>query len=209
MKLLRALAIAAMVLAPLSTARAQDQLTLVGVNGSNMYGVYNGAYYGSLNGGDRFTMFCIDYTHDVSIGQTWDVTQVALVGGNFTATNAYLGGSFTQTDFEKAAWLTTQFSAASSPVDIAAIHGAIWDLFLPANQQLTWPGISTWLGNATTAAQNGFGGMDFSSYVLLTPTGTNGGQVQLTTTPEPLSMVLVASGLVGVFLMNGYVRRSA
>lgn len=218
MKLIRSLLVLAGLALFATPAHAGDPyiLTLKGVNGQNNYGVYNGAYYGKLTQGgtvvaDNFTMFCIDFTHDVTIGSSWGVTQGSLLDPNaMNAATTYIGYSgATALDFKKAAWLASQFNPLN-PGDFAGIHGAIWNTFLPAQGQsdLNWPEIQAWITKANTAAANGFYGMDFSGWQLLTPNG-NYGQVQLrfTSTPEPATMILMGSGLIGMFFVTAYKRR--
>jgi hypothetical protein len=218
MKLLRSLLVVAGLALTATPAHADDPyvLTLKGVNGQNSYGVYTGAYYGKLTQGgstiaDNFTMFCIDFTHDVSIGSSWGVTQGSLLDPNAElGAKNYIGYSgATMMDFKKAAWLASQFNPLN-PGDFAGIHGAIWNTFLPANGQadLGWAGIQAWIDKANLAAANNFYGMDFSGWSLLTPTGTYG-QVQLrfTATPEPATMILMGSGLIGMFFVTAYKRR--
>lgn len=216
MKLTRSLLVAAGLALVATPAFADDPyvLTLTGVNGHSAHGVYDGAYYGKLTQGgstvmDNFSMFCIDYTHDVSVNSSWRVTEGSILDANtINSTKNYIGySSATMTDFKKAAWLASQFNPMD-PASFSGIHGAIWNTFLPANGQgdLAWPEIQAWIDKANQAAANNFYGMDFSNWVLLTPTG-NYGQVQLTTTPEPATMVLMGSGLIGMFFVGAYKRR--
>lgn len=216
MKLTRSLLVAAGLALTATPAFADDPyvLTLKGVNGHSAHGVYDGAYYGKLTQGgstvaDNFTMFCIDYTHDVGINTSWNVTQGSLLDATTeNAAKSYLGNSsITMLDFKKAAWLASQFNPLD-PSSFSGIHGAIWNTFLPSSADLTWPEIAYWTGKANDAAAAGFPGFDFSQWQLLTPTG-NYGQIQLrlTTTPEPATMILMGSGLIAMFFVSAYKRR--
>jgi hypothetical protein len=216
MKFTRSLLVAAGLALTASPAFAGDPyvLTLKGVNGRADHGVYDGAYYGKLTQGgstvaDNFTMFCIDYTHDVSINSSWGVTSGSILdaGATTTARNYIGNSSITMLDFKKAAWLASQFNPLN-PGDFAGIHGAIWNTFLPNASDLNWPEIAAWTDKANAAAAAGFPGFDFSQWQILTPNG-NYGQVQLrlTTTPEPATMILMGSGLIGMFFVTAYKRR--
>src|SRR5882672_12369512 len=111
MKFTRLLLVAAGLALAATPAHADDPfvLTLKGVNGHSAHGVYDGAYFGKLTTGgstvmDGFSMFCIDFTHDITINSSWSVTSGSLLdGGTVNGARNYIGYSgATMTDFKKA-----------------------------------------------------------------------------------------------------------
>lgn len=190
-----------------SPALAQTQVTLTGTGSINHGGVRVGAYQARL-GSDPTTpsvdVFCVDYAHTVSLGQTWTANMTNLMSGDLSATR---GGDASLAKYQQMAWLTTKFDGAST-ADTRAIHTAIWNIMTPGTPAM-FAGATNWYNQAMSNYLTS--GLDYSTFAVVTDVNfRNGGRqefltrVPTTVTPEPGTYLLMASGLVGV---AGIVRR--
>ena len=197
----------ALLAAAASPALAQIDVKLTGTGSVSHNGVRVGAYQARL-GSDptapSVDIFCVDYAHTVSVGQTWSANMTNLMSGNLGNTR---GGDAALAKYQQMAWLTTQFEGASA-TDTRAIHTAIWNIMTPGSPAM-FAGATNWLNQA--AANYLTSGLDYSTFAVITDVNfRNGGRqefltrVPTTVTPEPGTYLLMATGLVGV---AGIVRR--
>lgn len=164
-----------------SANASADTLTLVGSSGVTHNGIIVGPLSGLLNS-SPITMVCNDFTHHVDFGQTWEVQ---------VRTLSQLSGP-TLLQYQQAAWLTSQF-AANPTSSWGDIQFALWRVFTN-DPTLVTAGSDFWLAQAQ--AQD-FSNFDFSSFLILTPTGPDG-QEMMTTVPEPATLLLLGTGLTAV-----------
>jgi hypothetical protein len=148
---------------------------------SNGYGIP--PYGGTLNGQSQ-SFYCVDFTHDISGGMSWNANITSLTGSNFSST--FLGN---QTTYEAMAWLVTNMMGAGSQMQKAEDQFAIWSLTGGPNPYGT---NSALVAAALLAVQDGFTGQGFE---ILTPTG-NTGQEFLIYVPEPSELLLLVVGLI-------------
>jgi len=160
-------------------------------------------------------VFCVDFAHTVTVGDTYGVTFSSLTG-DLSATRAILNGASQEAArqmYQKAAYLSTLFAGASNS-DYDAISTAMWKIFdssVPvASSANNWTYYSN-LANANYLDA----GIDYSMYSVITDLGAaNGGHQELiglystTVTPEPATYLLMASGLAGLAGLS-YRRRRA
>ena len=210
--------------APLS---AQVTVKLTAPNAPNggtvtAFGYYMSPYTGTVNG-QQVTLNCDDFFHEVAVGDVWQANETNLGSGDPVNTR------FDDLAlYQQAAWLTTQYASnpASNPGESTAIQSAIWDLFQGTTGNLTAnapdPAISStptdnssyWLD---LAANNYKGALDYSTFYVLTDVNARTGldpqapndatskqEFIVHTTPEPGTLVLMATGL---FAMIVVVRR--
>jgi hypothetical protein len=196
------------------TAGAQTTpIKLTGAGTTVVGNVYVGPYSAVLGtgpGSASIDIFCVDYLNESSIGQTWNVFKTSLATGADLSKTRFGGTVNALENYRKAAWLTTLF-AVQPTARWGDIHRTIWNLFTgaapdPATSPLNFLAManSFYAANATTYD---WGRFTVLSDAAMRARGTNGirpGGVQefitddVTVTPEPMTMMLVGTGLAGI-----------
>lgn len=206
--------------------------TLTGVSGGTMSGVYTSPYIASFSGQSEYVI-CDDYTHDSTIGQTFNATytNVSTLTGTTAVKWDWNNATAQQHDYAVAAYLAEeiiqlQTTQPGNTTQLGYDSFALWNVFDTALLPATYPsgGACNPYGcldqtqyNGALAAYNDAQAhhLDYTSYSdvwIFTPTPNQSVSQEflyIGTVPEPSSLYLLGIMLVGLMGMAWRRKRPA
>ena len=185
-------------IAALAGTAVADSVTLTDAGPANQGAFTCLSIHSNING----TTLCChlrDYSHEVYVGESWTA--------NIYSFSQYQIRSFRQRRLEELRrgclvalanpQLLEPARLATSNCDLVDLH--IWSPGAAENGRTRW--LSLLVDQAMTAANNNFYGMNFSNYLIVTPTDNGAGSPQeylIATAPEPSSLLMLGTGLIGI-----------
>jgi hypothetical protein len=194
-------------------ASAATQFTFLNAGTVTAFGYYVGQYngYEAAPVNANVLLNCVDFFHHVAAGDVWNanITSVATGAGVGTVTRFN-----NLTAYRQAAWLTTQYGSATNS-QIADIQATIWNLFSGPTTPPA-PSTNAWLLASQAYVAANPSAASYSSFWIVSDVNThlangadNPNSIQefiiyddtfnenVVATPEPASMMLMATGLAG------------
>jgi hypothetical protein len=199
------LAVFALLLAFVPSASA-DTLELTGAGNSGSYdGIYVGPYVATVDGVQNTPVICDDFSHESQLWQPW--TASMSTGTDLTSTIR-----FAAANYDEVAYLADLlFNLQGSNAEADALQFAIWYIndptdvtsFLGASNSFLTDstdidGVMYWVDQAISNATPA----DLSGIQIYTPCSGGDPQEFIVRTPEPSTILLLALGLCGLFLLK-------